>query len=71
MTVRWIRQALLRLDDYRNGDKRLSYLPEVKRECTLPREELLSRQWDRVLKILDLAYEQIPFYRDRFQEATT
>ncbi|MBZ5555297.1 MAG: hypothetical protein LAO21_21505 [Acidobacteriia bacterium] len=69
MTVRWIRQALLRLDDYRNGDKRLSYLPEVKRECTLPREELLSRQWDRVLKILDLAYEQIPFYRDRFQEA--
>ena len=57
------------LDDLRNGDRRIHYVREVESELTLSRKEIESRQWEKLLKILDEAYRNVPFYRSRFSEA--
>jgi phenylacetate-CoA ligase len=63
-----LRRVLNVLEDFRNGDKRLSFLKEVETLCNQNPGEIESHQWNRLKSIVEFAYESIPFYRDRFDK---
>lgn len=67
--ARLARRVFVYLDDLRNGDRRLRCLPEVEGECSRSQNALLSLQWRRLQRIIDTAYEHVPFYRARFSAA--
>jgi phenylacetate-CoA ligase len=54
------------------GDElaRLRYLREFERTQYLPAEEIRELQWQRLKKLLHHAYNQCPFYRERFELAS-
>lgn len=54
----------------RNGElAQLRYLKEFERTQWFSTEQLRELQWQRLRVLLDQAYEQCPFYRNRFQQA--
>lgn len=63
--VRWVLNVL---EDFRNGDKRLSFLKDVEMHCSQNPAEIESYQWHRLKRIVEYAYESIPFYRDRLDK---
>lgn len=69
MIARHIRSMFVRLDDFRNKDKRLYYLRELDREAQFTHQQILAHQWDRLQQILELAYHHVPFYRKGFESA--
>jgi phenylacetate-CoA ligase len=62
--IDWLRKhVFIPLSDWRDGNRRRHYLPEVERELSSSREEIEARQFARFQAIVGLAYEQVPFYR--------
>jgi len=51
------------------GNKMWRYVSEVERICSSSKDKILFEQWDRLLRIIQFAYEKIPFYRVRFTKA--
>lgn len=69
MTLEMFHKMFTYLDDLRNGDRRLHYLREIESELSLSRKEILSRQWHQLIRLLEEAAENVPFYKRRFAEA--
>ena len=53
----------------RSGSPRVRYWKELEGSQRLSEEELRKIQWQRLKSILSYAYENNPFYRDRFESA--
>jgi phenylacetate-CoA ligase len=51
------------------GRKTLSYLEEIERDQWLSEAEIEAVQWRKLKKLLDHAYENVPYYRKKFDEA--
>lgn len=64
-----VRRILFPLDEWRTGSHVGRYLTECRNLPFLSRDELLNLQWTRVKAILQHAFDNVPFYRRRFQEA--
>jgi len=67
---RLVRNVLYPLDRWRSGDAReLRYLREFEASQFLPADELADLQRRRLAALLEHAYWQCPFYRERFDRA--
>jgi phenylacetate-CoA ligase len=67
---RLIRDVLSPLVLWHAGDlDERRYLREFERTQWLPREQIEQLQWQRLRKLLDHAYTNCPFYRERFEQA--
>jgi phenylacetate-CoA ligase len=67
---RLVRDVLYPLDRWRTGDYgEMHHLREFERTQFLPEEEIRALQLARLCKLLEHAYRQCPFYRERFQQA--
>lgn len=51
------------------GHHELRRLAELEETQWLSEHETRERQWERLTRLLRFAYEEIPYYRDRFREA--
>lgn len=64
-----VRNVLYPLVLWRRGDLReRAFLEEFERSQFLPAEEIRALQLQRLRTLLDFAYRNCPFYRQRFQE---
>ena len=45
----------------------LAYLSELNKIQSWPAEKLRKLQWQKLLKLLEYAYENIPYYRRLFE----
>ena len=63
--LRWVLNIL---EDFRNGEKRLSFLREVETFCNQNPAAIESYQLELLKRIVQCAYESIPFYRDRLDK---
>src|SRR5262245_13132144 len=62
-----VRNLFLPLSLWRNGElAQLRYQREFERTQYLSAEELRDLQWRRLQALLEHAYRQCPFYRERF-----
>src|SRR5438552_1115656 len=67
---RLVRDVLYPLDRWRSGDYgEMRYLREFEETQFLPEEEIRALQLARLRTLLEHAYQQCPFYRERFQQA--
>ncbi|MCS6852553.1 MAG: hypothetical protein NZ700_15465 [Gemmataceae bacterium] len=67
---RLVRDVLYPLDCWRAGETaRLRYLREFERTQYAPPTQLRELQWRRLQALLRHAYQNCPFYRDRFRQA--
>jgi phenylacetate-CoA ligase len=67
---RLVRDVLVPLSLWRSGELvQLRYLREFERTQYLPAAELRRLQWQRLKGLLVHAYQQCPFYRQRFADA--
>jgi phenylacetate-CoA ligase len=67
---RLVRDVLVPLSLWRSGElAQLRYLKEFERTQFLSPDELRHLQWDRLRALLSHAYQQCPYYRQRFAEA--
>src|ERR671931_237224 len=67
---RLVRNLFFPLSLWRAGElAQLRYLREFDRTQYLSAEELRQLQWQRLRALLAHAYEQCPFYRERFRRA--
>lgn len=66
---RLVRNVLVPLSLWRSGElAQLRYLREFEHTQFLPLDELRNLQWQRLRGLLQHAYQQCPFYRQRFAE---
>src|SRR4051812_42996971 len=67
---RLVRDVFLPLSLWRSGElAQLRYLRQFESTQYLPPEELRRLQWRRLRTLLAHAYQQCPFYRERFSRA--
>jgi phenylacetate-CoA ligase len=52
-----------------NGTRVLSGLRDLERTQWLPSDELAERQWANLKRIVAVAYENVPYYREQFDRA--
>jgi phenylacetate-CoA ligase len=65
-----VRNVFLPLSLWRAGElSQLRYLREYERTQYWTPEDIRDLQWQRLRALLDLAYAQCPFYRERFERA--
>lgn len=65
-----VRRVLYPIDRWRTGDSgEMRWLAEFNRTQFLSSDELQSLQFQRLRSLLDHAYRQCPFYRERFDQA--
>jgi phenylacetate-CoA ligase len=65
-----VRNLFVPLSLWHRGElAQLRYLREFERTQFLPGEEIRRLQWQRLRALLAHAYEQCPFYRERFERA--
>jgi phenylacetate-CoA ligase len=65
-----VRNVFLPLSLWRAGElAQLRYQREFERSQFLSAEEIRQLQWQRLQALLEHAYRQCPFYRDRFERA--
>ena len=63
-----IKHILFPLHEFLRGRKTLKYLKELERIQWLSPEEIKEYQWKKLKKLLNHAYQNVPFYRKRFKQ---
>ena len=65
----WLyRNLILPAYERLRGRKMSRYFRELEKSQWRPREKIRERQWERLARMLEHAYRQVPFYRRRFDQ---
>ena len=64
-----IKKVLFPAWAWRNGSARLKYLAQLERSQFLPADAIRESQWTQFRALIEHAYDQCPFYRDRWSAA--
>src|SRR5512139_1617749 len=65
----FLRRGVLRMHQLVTGRRILEHLDEMNRTQWLGRDELLALQRDKLQRLVEHAYQYVPYYRRTFDQA--